>query len=139
MDQLSEKIYDITHQFQQSMQDKEETIPSFYEVVGANFETLAGMAKIKALITLLENTQVHYFRDLSSYHHSYRKVVIFVKRLIRKMIRFMIEPIVEENNRIHQTTIEALKEISEQLDYLHQANMEKQDQETQQAKGHKSK
>ena len=64
---------------------------------------------------LLKNDPVLFYRNLTSYYACLRHVVIFCKRVIRKLVRFVMEPMVEEINRDRMFTVLALEDIQQHL------------------------
>lgn len=71
--------------------------------------------QINSHIAVLSQSQVHFYRDLASYHKSIAKPVIFFKRLIRKAVRFLIEPIVDEINQERAVTVSALSILHQSM------------------------
>jgi len=64
---------------------------------------------------MLKETPVLFYRGLTSYYACVRHVVIFCKRIIRKLAHFIMEPLVEEINRNRMFTALALEGIEQQL------------------------
>lgn len=80
---------------------------------GTTGERKKHLEQCKYCAELLEATPVNYKREVSSYHPSLGVIVKPVKRVIRKMVRFLLEPMVEEiNTGRHMTTV-ALLELQE--------------------------
>jgi len=69
---------------------------------------------------LLKSQQVLFYRSLTSYYKCVEWIVIFCKRVIRKLARFLMEPMVEEINKNRMAAAAALDElqqyVSEQAD-----------------------
>lgn len=66
-------------------------------------------------VQCLKNGQVLLYRDLTSYHKSLQKIVIFCKRVIRKLVRFVLEPIVAEVNQNRMVTAAAIEELQQHM------------------------
>lgn len=62
---------------------------------------------------LLETTPVNYRREVSSYYRPLGVVVKPAKRVIRKLVRFLLEPMTEEINTNRNMTAVALLELRE--------------------------
>ncbi len=53
-------------------------------------------------VAMLQNiNQISYYRELTSYKKGPAKIVIFVKRIIRKLVAFLFLPIVESQNAVN--------------------------------------
>ncbi len=53
-------------------------------------------------LSMLENSnRINYYGELSSYKPGFSSVVIFIKRCIRKLMKFLIYPMVEQQNIIN--------------------------------------
>lgn len=63
----------------------------------------------------LKNGEVLLVHELTSYYKCVRTIVIICKRVIRKMVRFVIEPIVMEINQNRMTTVAALDELQRHM------------------------
>lgn len=63
----------------------------------------------------LRNSEIHFYRELNSYYAPIRAMVVFVKRVIRKLVRFIVEPIVEECNQNRIYTADAFDTIQAYL------------------------
>lgn len=72
-------------------------------------------ASFKGELEHLKCDQIHYDRELKSKSKSLRKIVIFIKRIIRKLNRFLLEPIVGEINN-HNSHINNALFIQYQID-----------------------
>lgn len=66
-------------------------------------------------VRLLESQQVLFYREITSYHKRIEKIVIFFKRVIRKLVRFLLEPMAAEIEQNRQTTVRALRETQQYL------------------------
>lgn len=54
-------------------------------------------------LTILENSdKINYYEELSSYRSGLSSIVIFVKKCIRKLLMFLIFPMVEKQNIINR-------------------------------------
>ena len=62
--------------------------------------------KMEALRTM----EVHYYRELTSYYKPIGGIVIFLKRVIRKLARFIGEPMADELNEYHRRIVAAFEE-----------------------------
>ncbi len=86
-----------------------ENIPAFEQVIFGNPDDIrAELASLKRELETLKKREIHYDRDLKTHHKAMTLVVIFIKRVIRKLGRFLIEPIVGEINNYHLHVIRAL-------------------------------
>lgn len=65
---------------------------------------------IKENLVRLRNLHVNYDRELTSKHQSVSKIVIFFKRVIRKLCRFLFEPMITEINEYHNQLNDILNE-----------------------------
>lgn len=84
-------------------------------------------------IAYLKSQEIHFYRELSSYHSSIAKPVIFIKRIIRKLVRFLLEPVVGEINNYHRrlgTVLDeqwkvnqAVFELQEKVELLSEENL----------------
>lgn len=82
--------------------------------------------------------KIDYYRNIISYRKHFTKVIVFIKRIIRKMMRFLIEPILLEQNDFNASvtsSINALynnavvtQEFMNQFTALKQQNDSLQDQ-----------
>lgn len=55
-------------------------------------------------VTLLQNNnQVAYYQELTSYKKGLAKIVIFSKRIIRKLVAFLFLPVIESQNNINSS------------------------------------
>ena len=64
----------------------------------------------------LSNMRIQYYRPLTAFHHFFAHITIFIKKIIRKCLRFLIEPIVSETEQyriIMDRTTKKLIEIVE--------------------------
>ena len=62
---------------------------------------------------LLKKKEIHYYRELTSKRKAFAPIVIFIKRVIRKMFSFIGMPLVSEINEYHRYLADILqKDIS---------------------------
>lgn len=52
--------------------------------------------------------QLHYYRDIYSCRPGIGKLIVFAKRVVRKVLKFLIEPITEEQTRFNSATVNTL-------------------------------
>ena len=52
-----------------------------------------------------------YYREITSGRKHFRRIIVFVKRVIRKLCRFLIEPVIEEQNRFNADTTAAINTL----------------------------
>lgn len=69
--------------------------------------------------------QIHYYRPIYSCRRWLGQIIVFGKKTVRKLLKFLIEPIIEEQNRFNSATTRALNAIRNHhvvfqagLDYL---------------------
>ena len=55
------------------------------------------------------NTEVKYYRNLHSNRGIIARPLIFLRRIIRRLLRFLIEPIVQEQNEINKYAFYSVK------------------------------
>lgn len=71
----------------------------------------------------LKEHPVLFYRDLTSYYKGVWRIVVFGKRVIRKLLRFLLEPLTKEVNENRVAAACALEEINQhlitRLDYEH--------------------
>ncbi len=75
-------------------------------------------------IQILKNSEVHYYRPMTSYFRFVQPIVIFVKRVIRKLVRFIGEPMVLEINQNRLYAVAAMESMQTEIIDLDQ-RMEK--------------
>lgn len=118
MEFLEQEIQQETQRF---MEEAEEyvgaIVPSFSEVTGIYF-SCADISQLKRKIDAIRNTEIHYYRDLTSYNPRFTAIVIFVKRVIRKLVRFIGEPMANEAMVVKYHTEDALDTIYDELVHL---------------------
>ena len=78
---------------------------------------IAGASSVRSQdgIEALKNSEVHYYRPMTSYYRSIQAVVIFAKRVIRKLVRFIGEPMVEEINQNRVYTVATLESMQAEI------------------------
>lgn len=59
---------------------------------------------------------LHYFIPLTSHIKIIGKLVTFVKRVIRKMMRFLIVPVVDEQTRFNISTVDEVNKLKRQVE-----------------------
>ena len=105
---LCEYLEDIDHKEMKQPREVRKGEVYTAQISNAAFEeacyaNVPGMDElgINAELLYLSNNRISYYRELSSYRASIRKPVFFLKRLIRKLLKFLIVPIVDEINEYH--------------------------------------
>lgn len=69
-------------------------------------------------LTMLENTEKpNYYSELSSYKPGLSAIVIFVKKCIRKLLKFLIYPMVQQQNIINSQNIRLGQHIRAFINY----------------------
>lgn len=92
-------------------------IPSFDDIIsgtsalGKKYQ----LSYMKKELEGLEFYEVRYYRALTSYNKKFAKPVVFIKRVIRKLLRFLCEPIVNEINTYNKRNIRLMKAMYELL------------------------
>lgn len=111
MDEIKEEI---------AAKGLENNIPSFEDVIfGKPVATNSlNLYAIKKEIDNLRNNEVHYYRELTSSRKTLSPIIIFIKRVIRKLCRFLGEPTVKEINEYHHYVIKTLEQIISALEQL---------------------
>lgn len=86
-------------------------IPSFDEVILYNSTPSCkiDLNLLKRELDYLKRNEIHYYREITSYHKWLAPVVAFVKRVIRKLCKFLGEPAVNEINEYHRHVVKALE------------------------------
>lgn len=115
MTRLETEIIYQTQQFQEESQHYEGGIvPSFDEAMGTYF-SCADVGRLKGQIDAIRASQIRYYRDLTSYRPQFKGIVIFVKRVIRKLVRFIGEPMAGDAMYTKMMTENALDTVYEEL------------------------
>ena len=52
-------------------------------------------------IELLKQTKISYYRESTSHNKIFSLVIIFGKRIIRKLLKFIIQPLIDDINEYH--------------------------------------
>lgn len=60
---------------------------------------------------------IHYFFPLTSHFKGISKVVILFKRVIRKSLRFLLVPIVDEQSIFNQNTADEINRLNQVIAY----------------------
>lgn len=55
--------------------------------------------------------QVQYYRNIYSCRPIIGKMIVFCKRIVRKLLKFLIEPIVEEQTRFNAEVVQAINSL----------------------------
>lgn len=121
MNEITSDVNKITGEMKAEIAAKDdlETIPSFGQVIfGDPASAAAELASLRREIDSLREREIHFFREIDSRHKALTPVVVFIKRVIRKLDRFMIEPIVSEINNYHIHVIRALDHTLNLLEQL---------------------
>ncbi len=121
MNEITSDVNKITGELKAEITAKDdlETIPSFEQVIfGDPASTAAELASLRREINSLREREIHFFREIDSHHKVLTPAIIFIKRVIRKLGRFMIEPIVNEINNYHIHVIRALDHTLNLLDQI---------------------
>lgn len=86
-------------------------IPSFEELFsrGSAAFPRTNSAALARELEYLKKHEIHYYRDITSFHKGIAPIVIFVKRVIRKLCRFLGEPMADEINEYHRHVVRALE------------------------------
>jgi len=72
--------------------------------------------KIKYEIELLKTrTTIPYYRDLVNHKKLLKHINVFLKRLIRKLLKFLVEPIVQEQSDLNKNIIKILDVYQNEL------------------------
>ena len=71
----------------------------------------------------LKENRVLFYHELSSQIRPVRGLVILIKRIIRKLVRFLLEPILEEENQNRIYTVEAMEALQQFLVYQERRNL----------------
>ncbi len=61
--------------------------------------------------------QIHYFFPLTSHFKGISKVVVFFKRAIRKSLRFLLVPIVDEQSMFNQNMADEINRLNQVIAY----------------------
>lgn len=75
------------------------------------------VSSIRALdgVQALKDSEVHYYRPMTSHYKWLRAIVIFAKRVIRKLVRFIGEPMVAEINQNRVYTVVTLESMQAEI------------------------
>lgn len=76
----------------------------------------ASLDILKHELNYLKQNEVHYYREITSYHRIFTPIVKFVKRVIRKLCKFLGEPAVNEINEYHRHIVRALEQTVKVLE-----------------------
>ena len=71
---------------------------------------------VKSELDTLSTIRVQYYRPLGAFHKLFSHVTVFIKKIIRKCLKFLIEPITNETEQcrsVMETTVKDLIEIVE--------------------------
>lgn len=93
-------------------------IPAFEDTVslGCGSNASVDLSALKRELAYLRQHEVHYYRDITSYHPWLTPIVRFVKRVIRKLCKFLGEPMVEEVNEYHRHVAKTIEHIIKALE-----------------------
>lgn len=83
------------------------------------YELLESIDKLKELYSVSTNKPIQSHRPIIG------KIIIFFKKLARKMLKFYIEPIVEDQNKYNNEVINALTEIQKYISENDKSNKRK--------------
>ena len=113
MSNLTVDVQKITEEIKEDLASKgvKNDIPSFDELFsyGSTAFPRVNSAALARELEYLKRNEIHYYRDITSFHRSIAPVVIFVKRVIRKLCKFLGEPMVDEINEYHRHVVRALE------------------------------
>ena len=93
-------------------------IPAFEDTLSPSdgFNASVDLSALKRELEYLRRHEVHYYRDITSYHPWLTPIVRFVKRVIRKLCKFLGEPMVDEINDYHKHITSALERTVKALE-----------------------
>lgn len=70
------------------------------------------------------NADIRTVRQLIPFGERYGKIRFFLRRIIRKLVKWYIEPIVSDQNKYNNETLAVLKELEKRIEVL-ERNAEK--------------
>lgn len=93
-------------------------IPAFEDTIslGDGPNASVDLSALKRELEYLRRHEVHYYRDITSYHPWLTPIVRFIKRVIRKLCKFLGEPMVEEVNEYHRHVAKTIEHIIKALE-----------------------
>ena len=106
-------------------------IPSMEEVVtigSAVNGTAPFLDSLKRELDYLKRHEIHYYREITSYHKAVAPIVKFVKRVIRKLCKFLGEPTVNEINDYHKHVVKALEQAVKVFEKTSLSDVQKSDE-----------
>ncbi len=125
---MSERQYEnelLTKQFRKEIKDAESTIvPTMDELfyTNGNDENV-----IKSKIQQLRTGYVNYYGDLGGACSLKRRIIIFFKRLIRKCMKFLLLPIINQINAEFSKMILVIDNMEDDILELKKRNKELED------------
>lgn len=71
------------------------------------------LSDLKKEAGTLSTLRIQYYRPLTVFHKFFAIVIVFIKRLIRRCLRFLIEPIVNETEQYCKALEKTTRELVE--------------------------
>ncbi len=88
-------------------------------------DAVTEIKNIKDMLTeMSNNADIRTVRQLIPFGERYGKIRFFLRRIIRKLIKWYIEPIVSDQNKYNNETLAVLKELEKRIEVL-ERNAEK--------------
>ena len=61
----------------------------------------------------ISTMRIQYYRPLTAFHYFFAHITIFIKKILRKCLKFLIEPIVNETEQSRNAMERTIKELIE--------------------------
>ena len=69
-------------------------------------------------LKLLKNTKIQYCPDINSHNKTFAPFIIFIKRVLRKLLKFIGASLVEDINKYHALLVSEIEALHSEIDNL---------------------